>query len=122
MSDQTGYARDYRRNPYAGYEESRALYFEVSHQAPEYFHPKQRVLGLELDGQFKAYPLSEIDKAGKPLIQDRFGGQLFTIHWDKNNQQASITDTAGNLVPTIEGFWFAWFTFHPDTEVYRYAQ
>ena len=119
LSDDTGYSRDYRRNPYSGYETSRALYFQVSNKAPAYFHPKERVLGLEIDNQFKAYPFSEIDKAGKAVISDELAGQRVELHWDKKNQQASIMDAAGNKIAAIEGFWFAWFAFHPDTQVYR---
>ncbi len=119
LSDQTGYSRDYRRNPYQGYEKSRNLYFQVAHTAPASFHPKERVLGLEINHQFKAYPFSEIDKVGKSRITENFAGKQFTIHWDRENQRAMIMDASQNPVPTIEGFWFAWFAFHPDTEVFK---
>lgn len=119
MSEQTGYARDYDRNPYSGYEHSRAIYFSVSNKAPGDYHPKERVLGLEIKGRYKAWPFSEIDKAGKAVFDDRFAGQVLTIHWDKRNQQAKITDASGKILPTIESFWFAWYAFHPDTEVFK---
>ena len=119
MSEDTGYARDYNQNPYSGYEKSTAVYFRVKHKAPAYFHPKERVLGLEVDGRFKAYPFSEIDKIGKAEFNDSFGGKSVTIHWDKASQQARMTDSSGKIIPTIEGFWFAWFAFHPDTETFK---
>lgn len=119
LSDQTGYSRDYRRNPYSGYENSRALYFQVANKAPAYFHPKERVIGLEVGDKFKAYPFSEIDKAGKSKFTDEFAEQQFTINWSSKNQQASIADASGNQIAAIEGFWFAWFAFHPDTEIFR---
>ena len=122
LSQNTGHSRDYSRNPYQGYEQSRALYFQVSHKAPVYFHPKERVLGLQVGDSFKAYPFSEIDKAGKARFSDSFAGQRFTIQWDRSNQSARIHDAEGNLMPAIEGFWFAWFTFHPETEVYRHPE
>lgn len=119
LSDKTGFVRDYTRDPYSGYEKSKATYFQVTHKAPDYFHPKERVLGLEINNQFKAYPFSEIDKANEALIKDSFAGETFNIHWDKTNQKASITKTSGETVATIEGFWFAWFAFHPGTEVFK---
>lgn len=119
LTEQTGHSRDYRRNPYSGYEKSRALYFQVTDKAPDWFHPKERVLGLEVDDRFKAYPFSEIDKAGKTSLDDRFAGQNIKIHWDKNNQSASLSDASGKQIAAIEGFWFAWFAFHPNTEVFR---
>ncbi|MBT4449463.1 MAG: DUF3179 domain-containing protein [Gammaproteobacteria bacterium] len=119
MSDKTGFSRDYTRDPYSGYESSRATYFQVTHKAPDYYHPKERVLGLEVNNSYKAYPFSEIDKAHSTVIKDNFAGQVFNIHWDKNNQQASITDSSGKEMLAIEGFWFAWFAFHPETEVFK---
>lgn len=119
LSDDTGHSRDYQRNPYAGYEHSRSLYFQVENEAPAYFHPKERVLGLEVGNQYKAYPFSEIDKAGQSVIQDEFAGNLYKIEWDKSNQRASISDAKGERIAAIEGFWFAWFAFHPQTEVFR---
>lgn len=80
------------------------------------------MLGLQVGDQFKAYPFSEIDKANKAIIQDEFAGHDFTIHWDRDNQQATISDTSGNQVAAIEGFWFAWFAFHPETEVYSISR
>jgi len=118
LSDKTGYSRDYRRNPYSGYEKSRGLYFQVTNKAPDNFHPKERVLGLEVDGKYKAYPFSEIAKTQGNTFNDQFNKKSVTIHWDKNNQKASITEPSGRQISVIEGYWFAWFAFHPDTEVY----
>lgn len=122
LSEDTGYSRDYRSNPYAGYEKSRSLYFQVSIQAPSTYHPKERVLGLQVGKRFKAYPFSEIDKAKQSVISDEFAGRHFTIHWDRDSQQAALKDSSGERIAAIEGFWFAWFAFHPDTEVFTYLK
>jgi hypothetical protein len=122
LSEKTGFSRDYRRDPYQGYEQSQATYFRVTHEAPPAYHPKERVLGLEIDGRFKAYPFVEIDRGGVRELKDRFAGENLTIHWDKSHRRAHITDDRGSTLPTIEGFWFAWFTFHPETEIYRHDQ
>ena len=119
LSDKTGYARNYQRNPYADYEKSRDLYFQVTSKAPDWFHPKERILGIEYEGRFKAYPFSELDKTGQSRITDEFAGRSFTLQWDKQHQQVSVMDASANPVAGIEGFWFAWFAFHPETEVFR---
>lgn len=119
LSDNTGYDRDYRRNPYEGYAESSVLYFKVGNRSTRSFHPKERVLGLQVDDSYKAYPFSELDKSDITEIRDSFVGRSFTVHWDRTNQSARITDAAGEQVATIEGFWFAWFAFHPETEVFE---
>ncbi len=39
LATDTGYSRDYSRDPYAGYEDSNGIYFPVSHHDPRY-HPE----------------------------------------------------------------------------------
>ena len=119
MSDDTGYARDYRRNPYAGYEQSRATYFAVNNEAPDNYHPKEVVVGVHADGVYKAYPFVELERQGKARFSDSINGLRYRFEWDAENRSVSISDEAGNPVAAIQGFWFAWFAFHPDTEVFQ---
>lgn len=113
----TGFARDYERSPYAGYEESNSLYFPVRFLTQGY-HPKERVLGVEIDGRFKAYPFSELSK-GKGLVLDRFAQRQVRVRFDRQHQSARIEDEAGNPLPAVVAYWFAWYAFHPDTDIYR---
>lgn len=119
LSDNTGHVRDYQRNPYAGYEESRQTYFALTNAAPDYYHPKEIVLGLGVDGVYKAYPFIELEKQGRPHFSDSVNGSSFNFAWDSTNRSVTITDSSGQQVAGIQGFWFAWFAFHPDTEVYK---
>ncbi len=119
LSDDTGYFRDYQRDPYAGYEKSRHTYFAVNNEAPDSYHPKEVVLGLDVGGVYKAYPFVELDKQGKNRFSDSVGGKLFNFDWDAVNRSISVTDSAGKPVAGIQGYWFAWFAFHPDTEVFK---
>lgn len=119
LSTETGFNRDYTKNPYAGYDKSRTLYFKVSNQAPEIYHPKELVLGLEVNGKYKAYSFVELKKNNKHKFNDLFEGQNFVINWDEKHQTATITNSKGELVPTVQSFWFAWFAFHPETGLYQ---
>ena len=119
LSTDTGYSRDYSRDPYAGYADSRTTYFQVTHKAPPNYHPKERVLGVEVNGKFKAYPFSELEQSKQSVITDHFAGKTLNIHWNAKHRSARITDVSGTIIPAIEGFWFAWFTFHPETAVYE---
>lgn len=113
-----GGPRDYRESPYNGYENSRRILFKVSHSAPKTYHPKERVIGIEVDGVFKAYPFKELSKQGMAEFTDQVAGKTFLIEWDEKAQSSSIRDESGKLLTTITGFWFAWYTFHPETEVF----
>lgn len=118
LSTQTGARRDYNRDPYSGYERSERTFFPVENRAPSDYHPKERVVGLEINGVYKAYPFVELAKSGKKSFQDRVNGKNVTVHWDGLNANAWVLSN-GDEIPTIIGFWFAWYAFHPNTAVYK---
>jgi hypothetical protein len=117
LSRKTGFFRDYTRNPYAGYDKQRDLYFPVSGIDPRY-HPKQTTLGLELNGTHRAYPYVELDRAGG-RVEEVFAGEVLIVHYDRASQSAWIETPTGERVPTVESFWFAWMAFHPDSSVFE---
>ena len=117
LSIDTGFDRDYERDPYAGYMASSEVYFPVSASSRRY-HPKERVLGLEVDGRFKAYPFAELSRSGDDEIGDSFAGRKLTIRFDPAAKSARAFDENGAEVTAVTGFWFAWYAFHPETEVY----
>ncbi|MEX2591859.1 MAG: DUF3179 domain-containing protein [Anditalea sp.] len=121
LSEKTGFNRDYSLDPYPGYGRSSKLYFSVSDQ-DERFHPKEMVIGLQLNGKTKAYPFSELEKSGKKEIQDKFQGKSLRIVYNANSKSAEIFDDIGNPIPAVTNFWFAWFAFNPDTEIYKPKQ
>lgn len=117
LSTDTGFRRDYARSPYGGYETERGLYFPVANKSRRY-HPKDRVLGVEIGGQYKAYPFAELSKTDGE-VRDRVGGEPVTIRFDRLNESARAFDAQGDQLPAMTGFWFAWYAFHPDTAVFQ---
>ena len=118
LSERTGFIRDYSRDPYPGYQASSTLFFPVSSENEE-FHPKEMVIGIKINGTSKAYPFSELEKAGKKSIKDQLNGKLLEIRYDAESKSAEIFDAEGNQFPAVTNFWFAWFAFNPDTLIYR---
>jgi Protein of unknown function (DUF3179) len=116
LSTHTGYSRDYDEDPYEDYYASRDVMFAVGKISPRY-HPKDQVLGVELDGLIKAYPFSELARAKSPF-KDKVGKQIVTITYDSKSRTATIRDASGKELPSVVGFWFAWYVFHKDTQVY----
>ena len=117
LSPATGYERDYSRSPYPGYEQSEMIMFPVSHYAAQY-HPKERVIGLQLGKSFKAYPFSELAKTGKHKINDVVAGKKVTIHFNTKHRTGSVRDENNREIPAVISYWFAWMAFHPDSAVY----
>jgi hypothetical protein len=119
LSFRTGYLRPYKQNPYGDYVSSPHLYFPVYEKAPEIYHPKEQVLGIEIGGIYKAYPFIELNKTGKSSFNDTVNKQTVTIHWNEKHQSGTVTDKSKQLLSVVQGFWFAWYAFHPDTLVYK---
>jgi hypothetical protein len=117
LSTNTGAFRNYDRDPYSGYAENRELYFDTTHVDPRY-HPKEWVVGVEINGITKAYPFSELKKA-RSSLSDQVGGRSITIQFNQQSRSASVLDADGKPIPSIMAFWFAWFAFHPDTQVFK---
>ncbi len=118
LSTETGFSRDYARSPYGDYDSNGTLYFPVSKESRAY-HPKERVLGIEINGQFRAYPFEELAKLGRNVLQDEFAGQTLTVRFDVANRDGTISTADGKTVHAVNGFWFAWYAFHNDTTIFK---
>ena len=118
LSEDTGYKRNYSLDPYPDYQKTSAVFFPVANESQE-FHPKEMVIGIEVNGVTKAYPFSELEKTGKSVINDVVNGQQLKINYSAKNKSASIFDAQGNPLPAVTNFWFAWFAFNPETEIFR---
>ncbi len=116
LSPDTGHRRDYGRDPYAGYVQSEQVMFPLRFENRR-FHPKESVIGVELDGRFKAYPFAELERTATPFT-DRIGERGVRVEYDAAHRTGRVLDATGREIPSVIGFWFAWYAFHPETEVY----
>ncbi|MDP3333390.1 MAG: DUF3179 domain-containing protein [Methylococcaceae bacterium] len=117
LSDETGFRRNYQNNPYAGYDEHEGLMFPVKFRAKGY-HPKEQVFGLKIKDKAKAYPFVELAK-GSGEVRDSIDGQNITVRFDKTHKSAQAFDAEGKQIAGVTLFWFAWYTFNPQTAIYR---
>ena len=116
LSTQTGYTRAYDRDPYTGYAENGDLMFPISHVDSRY-PTKEWVLGVEVQGVFKAYSFSELTEAPE-LIHDSVNGELILIQFNRAASSAKALSSEGTPIPSLMAYWFAWSAFHPDTLVF----
>lgn len=117
LSADTGHSRDYSRSPYGGYAESTSIFFPVKNKSARY-HPKELVIGVDLEGSTKAYPFAELSKA-EAVIDDNVGGTPLRIEFDAVNRTGRVLDESGGEIPSTIAFWFAWYAFFPDTAVFE---
>ncbi|MBE0624677.1 MAG: DUF3179 domain-containing protein [Burkholderiales bacterium] len=117
LTTNTGQTRPYARDPYAGYESSEDIMFPVAFRSAG-FHPKERVLGIRIGEQTKAYPFVELGKT-TGVVSDRIGDTALTIRFDRQAARATAHAADGRQLPAVVGYWFAWYAFNPHTAVFH---
>ncbi len=115
LSAKTGHQRDYRRSPYAEYFANPQLMFPVK-PVSQRFPDKERVLGVWVGDQYRAYPESGFP-AGTSQITDVIGDKKITVVMDRETNTFRVAE-ADEGVSWLYSFWFAWYALHPETSVY----
>ena len=114
LSRETGQIRAYGVDPYGDYYTSRRTIFPIDEQ-DDRLHPKAVIFGIEIDGVPKAYP--EIDLKELQTIEDNVNGVPIRVTRDEVGIITFTNLNTNERIPHERDFWFAWFVFHPDTEL-----
>ena len=118
LTRDTGHRRDYGRSPYGDYAVSERLLFPVPRD-PRY-HPKMPTVGLRVPGgAARAYPAVELARAGG-RVQEAFQGRPVSVAYDPEAQVFEVV--APDDLEVVEGYWFAWAAFHPQTSVFTHEE
>ena len=115
LSDQTGHARNYQANPYRAYFAGRGLMFPArptNNRLPA----KSPILGVWSDGNARAYPLAAFNARNKSLEQE-LDGKQFKLLYDPQRKSLRVAEADDGL-QWMYSFWFAWYAFRPQTDVY----
>jgi hypothetical protein len=91
LSRETGFRRDYGRNPYAGYDNiNNSPFLFRGPETPGVLPAMARVLTVELDEEAVAYPYEVLQ--AQSIINDTIGGNEVVIFWQPGT--ASALDAA----------------------------
>jgi hypothetical protein len=110
LSRETGYSRNYGRNPYVGYDTVDRNPFLFRGVVDGRLAPMERVAAVELGGETVAYPYSELAAVG--VAHDAVGGQEIVVFWQPgvaSALDAALIDdgrdvgTTGVFNPTVDG-------------------
>lgn len=115
LSRETGHRRDYARNPYQGYELRDEPLFPTPNTRTELPH-FSKVLGVIIDGKAKAWPLAQLSNS--PLAEE-LAGQSLQVSYNAAQQRPLVLDTAGEPIPYVVVFWFAWQAFYPESALWQ---
>ena len=116
LSTDTGFDEDYSTDPYASYRSTGKLMFPVSRESDQ-IYPKAVVFGFEFDGNAVAYTEELLIKSG--AHSHELGGEPITVTMRDDGTVFLELTRSGTRFEPIRLFWFAWYTFHPDTALIR---
>ena len=112
LSTQTGHARDYTRDPYADYYQSPKVWFPLTAES-QALNPKEIVLGIEHQGRALAVVKKDFNRNHPQGLEVRIGDLKLKLTYDPDLNRI-VPDKE---VKHFEGYWFAWYAFHPQTEL-----
>lgn len=101
LSFNTGYVRDYRRDPYRDLSLNR-----------------QEAAAVFVGKAVKLYPLSELTKAGGP-VEDVLSGKRLRLHYDSPSRRLTIQNDAGETVDHFVAFLADLRAFYPTAERFQ---
>lgn len=103
LSEETGHARDYARNPYAGYETDNRFVFEPS-DIDTTFDPKT-IMAVFRDGEVAfAAPWLLLREAGTATVTENDSTYTLVV---TDMGELTITDNLGNTFPFYFEMWFS---------------
>lgn len=112
LSRSTGALRPYGVDPYGDYYTNRDVSFGATFD-DDRLHPKEYVLGVEHNGNTKAYVADALPVG---TTRDTFAGAAIRIEKTQTGTVRMFADD--EPLPLIGGFWFSWLAVHPDTELW----
>jgi hypothetical protein len=115
LSQETGFDRDYGRDPYSSYYANSYICFPVQGR-DDRIHPMTVIFGIEIHGTYAAYREDDLIERG--VIEDRINGVRIRISRDTTGTVTVLTLATQEPIVSTRSFWFSWYAFHPDTHLY----
>jgi hypothetical protein len=115
LTTDTGHRRDYTKDPYEDYYRSKRGMFSVFRGGPGE-KAKELVVGVELDGVARAYPVSHVRNSGH--IRDRVGTTDLVVRLDPETDMLQVITANGEPVEALVTYWMVWKGVHPDSSQY----
>jgi len=116
LSIETGYNRDYGRDPYADYYESEKGFFSFFTPGPGE-EEKALVAGVTVGDAAKAYPVEVLRR--QKTITDGVSGQQLVLSYKPETDRISIRTESGKLLSPVILYWFVWKGMYPESGLFR---
>ncbi len=115
LTPATGHVRDYSKDPYESYYESRSGLFGFLKGGPG-AEEKELVVGIEIGGTSKAYKLKEL--RAEKQISDTIGTTEIILKFEAKTDSLTVKDQKGNSIDHMILYWFVWKGIYPGSNIY----
>ncbi len=110
LSRETGFPREYGRNPYVGYDDINQTPFLFRGKKDGRLPPNEKVIGVKQEGHHKAYPYT-LTKKAKVINDDINGLKVVVFHLDgatsaldkRNISESKISGSTGVFNRVLDG-------------------
>ena len=116
LSADLGTGRDYTNDYYAKYRQEDKLMFPVS-KTDDAIRPKTVVYGFDLGDRSVATPETLLQDSGE--FTYAAGERKIRIALLEDGSVTAVDVESGESYVATRLFWFAWYTFHPETDLVR---
>jgi hypothetical protein len=116
LSPDTGFDFDYSTDAYGEYRGEAGLMFPVA-RTSDAIHPKSVVFGFDLESRKVAFTEELLEKSAP--IEHELAGQSFDVSLADDGIVKMTNRESGEEYSPVRLYWFAWYTFHPETELVR---
>jgi len=118
LSEKTGYARNYRQNPYAQYFNTPTLMFPIS-TLNRSLPAKTPILAVWTnEGKANAHLVALPESDNSLTRRYSLSGKSYSVTYNGKTKTARVTEFDEGVF-WMHSFWFAWSAFHPETEIIR---
>jgi len=118
LSPDTGYSRDYTRDPYGNYRGSGWGNFLSNFIGRRLGKDEvQFVVGVQIGDSTKAYPLEQLRTAGS--FSDRLAGKDLLVQYESETDKVSVRSSGGEQIEHLVVYWFVWKETNPGTAMFE---
>jgi hypothetical protein len=116
LSTDTGFEEDYSTDRFAEYRESTRLFMPVSN-SDDRIHPKTVVYGFELESGSVAFDAALLEE--NMSYSHDLDGEPWELRAGDDGAVTLHSPDQESVYSPTRLFWFAWYTFHPQTGLVR---
>jgi len=121
LSRETGFSRNYDRNPYINFYHEKDIMFPLTH-TDDTIETKELIRGVVIDNIPAAFTVLDIMTSDEQTKTETIGEETITATYNSTMATIEFTDNSGEQIQSYEAFWFCWVAHYPQTELFYHEE